>query len=93
MITASALPLVQPGRSMICWTMAARSEVRWSGLRAPTVGHGTGVQPAVAEVSGRDEMFLLLLENVAGTLAPGRPSAGPIAADHTQCPADMGQLQ
>ena len=54
---ASALPLVQPGRSTISWSTAARLGVRWSAVAAPTVGHDTGAQATVAVVLGREEML------------------------------------
>ena len=60
---ARELPLAQPGRFTISWTMAARFGVRWFGPTSFTTGHGGGVHPTVAAVLGRVEMLRLAAAN------------------------------
>ncbi len=49
-ITAMAFPLLQPGWPTTWPIVAARSGVRWSAPRAPTVGQDAGVQLTLAAV-------------------------------------------
>src|SRR5215472_4063290 len=80
---ASAFPLAQPARLTTSWITGLRSGVRWSEPACPTVAHAFGDQVAVATVRGREEMFLVLLLNVAALSAacPFRLSVvAPLAA-------------
>src|SRR6185369_2765344 len=53
MMSASALPLVHPGRFTISWTTPVRTGVRWAVPAVPTVGHDAGDQGTAAAVRGR----------------------------------------
>ena len=75
----------------ISWITAARSGVRWSAVRAPTVGQARGVQATVAVVRGRVEMLRAVVVNAPALSAacagdgqararrstPRRPGTGP----------------
>jgi len=57
MMSASALPDAQPGRSTTSCTTAARFGVRWSGPPSSAVVHEAGLQATDAVVLGREEIL------------------------------------
>ena len=62
-IRTRAFPPIQPGRSTISWSTAARFGVCCSAVRAPTVGHVGGAHVTVAVVLGRVEMLRAVVVN------------------------------
>jgi hypothetical protein len=88
-ISASELPLAQPGLSTISWMTADRSGVRCPGPACPAVVQGEGTQPTAADVLGLSEILRVVAANVGALSlscpAMVREAASVVASSAVNC--------